>query len=347
MSPLLITPLLAASSCIILLLFAQKVFPRIGLVDSPKKYGLKRRPLPYPTGMIPVGVFLIVLLGNEFWNRQIIGIAISIILLLIVTFLDDRFTVAPVTRLGVHVMIGLILFLTGTHIYTLTNPLESMTGIPLIPLDIIDITLPYFGTLPFLSGLFTIGWIVFTINALNWFDGIAGQVSSLTTIGFLTIGFLALSTRVDQSQLALLTFSLAGISFSCLLFDFPPARMLMGDTGAMFFGLMLGILTIFAGGKVATGFLVLGLPLIDCLIVSMWRILKRKSPFLGSRHGEHLHHLLLEKGWSESQIITLTAVLGSGFGVTALFLSTGQKFIAALIFIAIVLMLSRYARTSL
>jgi UDP-GlcNAc:undecaprenyl-phosphate GlcNAc-1-phosphate transferase len=182
------------------------------------------------------------------------------------------------------------------------------------------------------------------MNALNWFDGIPGQVSTLSTIGFLTIGFLSLSSRVEQPDLALLAFILAGISLGGLLFDFPLPRILMGDTGSMFFGLMLGVLTIYAGGKVATAFLVLGVPLTDSFLVILQRILKGTSPLRGSLAGEHLHHRLLAKGWDERQVILLTALLGAAFGVTALFLDTLGKFIAALLLFLLMLVLSLYAR---
>jgi len=344
MSPLFTTPLFVFLVCVALHVCACTLFPRIGLVDSPNKYGLKRKPIPYPTGSIASIVFLCFLLFTQEWNQKIIGICSSIAILLFVTVIDDRRPLSPLLRLAIHICIGVLLFLTGTVIYTLTNPLEFLSQIPYIRLDLLDITLPYFGTLPLFSGIFTILWITFTINALNWFDGIPGQVSTLATIGFLTIGFLSLSTRVNQPQLALLAFTLTGISIACLLFDFPPPRVLMGDTGAMFFGLMLGILTIFSGGKVATAFLVLGVPLIDCILVAFKRIVGGKHPFQGSQTGEHLHHLLLEKGWSPRQIIALTALLGTGFGSSALFLATLEKFAAALLFIGIMLFLSAYAR---
>ncbi|HLD63730.1 MAG TPA: hypothetical protein VI913_02430, partial [Candidatus Peribacteraceae bacterium] len=161
--------------------------------------------------------------------------------------------------------------------------------------------------------------------------------------------FLARNLSVDvpdaalQANLSELAFLLAGLSAACLLFDFPPNRVLMGDTGAMFFGLMLGVLTIYAGGKVATAFLVLGVPLIDSVIVVTRRLAKGASPFRGNTKDEHLHHRLLAKGWQPQQIILLTAGLGSVFGVTALYLSTFQKLLAAVLLLLIMLGLQWYS----
>jgi len=172
-------------------------------------------------------------------------------------------------------------------------------------------------------------WLGLTMNALNWFDGIPGQVSSISTIGFLMLGLLAFSSRVNQPELGLIAFILAGIALACVMFDFPPPRVLMGDTGAMFFGLMLGVLGIYQGGKVATAFLALGIPLVDAFFVITRRILRGSSPFKGDR--DHLHHRLLARGWSARSIVILIAVIGSAFGVTALFMTTVEKGIALIV----------------
>ena len=183
-------------------------------------------------------------------------------------------------------------------------------------------------------------WIILTINALNWFDGIPGQVSTLSIIGFLTIGFLAL-LRLGQADVALIAFTLATIAFGSFLFEFPVPRVVAGDTGTMFFGLMLGILTIYAGGKVATAFLVLGFPIIDSFIVITRRLLRGVSPLRGN-DGEHLHHRLLAIGWSPTGVIALSACIGAVFGITALFVGTRGKVLAALLLLFFMLGLSWY-----
>jgi len=345
---LIIIPAFAFLLCTILHLCALKLFPRWGLLDFPGRYGERRQRLPYPTGILAILTFLLIYLSLGPLNLQAQGLIIAIVVLGTISFLDDRLPLPASHRLFLQILSALLIFATGSRIYTLTNPLEILSGIELIKLDTIDIQFALFGPLPLWSGVFTVFWLLLTMNALNWFDGIPGQVSVLSVIGFLTIGFLSISSRVDQPGLALLAFVLAGISFSCLLFDFPLPnnlpRVLMGDTGAIFFGLMLGVLTIYAGGKVATAFLVLGVPLIDSFLVFARRILKGKHPFEGSLKGEHLHHRLGEIGWSAQKIILLTASLGTAFGMTALFLSTFEKFLAALLLLLIMLWLAWYTR---
>ncbi|MCF7844423.1 MAG: undecaprenyl/decaprenyl-phosphate alpha-N-acetylglucosaminyl 1-phosphate transferase [Kiritimatiellales bacterium] len=335
---LVLFPILAFVFCFLLHLIAIKLFPKWNLLDFPERYGLTRARIPYPTGILAIIIFIVFFLVIEQTSKQSLGVIGAIGILGIYSFMDDRTPLPSWMRLTIQIIIAFIIFATGSRIYTITNPLGGI-----LKLDTLDIMTSGFGPLPFWSGIFTIMWLGLTINALNWFDGISGQVSTLSTIGFVTIGFLALSERVNQPELALVAFVLAGIAFACLLFDLPPPRVLMGDTGAMFFGLMLGVLTLYAGGKVATAFLVLGVPLIDSGLVIMQRILKGKSPLKGTIKGEHLHHRLQEKGWSDRQIILLTAVLGSLFGITALFLSTQEKFVAAVVLLAIMIGLRTYA----
>lgn len=346
----ILLPISSFLVCAVCHQLALRVFPRVGLLDFPERYGLKRAKLPYPTGIIAVVSFLLFYLYLEGVSKQTFGLTIGILLLTSFSFADDRHRISPSIRLLVQIAAAVIIFGFGTRIYSITNPLVT-NGV--IKLDTIVLPISLFDNPPLWSGVFTILWLGLTINALNWFDGIPGQVSTLSTIGFVTIGVLALrnlSAPQDpilleqQQEVARLAFVLAGIAAACHIFDFPPNRVLMGDTGAMFFGLMLGVLTIYGGGKVATAFLVLGVPLIDCFIVVARRLAKGASPLRGNAHDEHLHHRLLSKGWSEQRVIYMTAVLGLVFGVSALYLSTREKFLSALVLFGVMLWLSWYSR---
>ncbi len=337
-SPLVSLPLLAFALTAMLHLLAMRLFPRWGLLDFPERYGLTRGRLPYPTGIIGLGVFLLMFVFIQPFSVQAGGVIAAVVLLGATSFIDDRAPLPPLARLLVQASAALLVFATGdctgSRVCSVTNPLEGIIGGPIIELN---------GALPILSLLITVFWLMLTTNALNWFDGIPGQVSALSTIGFLTIGVLALSARVDQPLLALLAFAVAGISLAGFLFELPPPLAIPGDTGAMLFGFLLGVLTIFAGGKVATAFLVLGVPIIDLLFVMIRRIRNGRSPLHGSMAGEHLHHRLLAKGWNPLSIIGLTAAIGTGFGVTALFLDTREKFLAGLMLLLLMLLLSLYA----
>jgi UDP-GlcNAc:undecaprenyl-phosphate GlcNAc-1-phosphate transferase len=346
MTPLATGPLLAFAAGILAHIAATFVFPRVGLLDFPERYGLKRGRLPYPTGILS-GAAAAVFLAWGGGSTQEIGLLLAIITLSAVCFVDDRARISPAVRLFAQGAVAVALFVTGTRIYTLTNPLAAFGLGEFLKLDAWTVPLPDVGPLPVLSGLFTIGWLLVTVNALNWFDGVPGQTSLLSTIGFSTIGFLSLSDRVGQPELAALAFVFAGLAAAAAVFELPlpAAKVVPGDSGAMLFGLLLGVLTIYAGGKVATGFLVLGVPLVDSVIVVGRRLAAGRSPMRGSSSGEHLHHRLLARGWRPWSVIALTTGLGACFGIAALFLSTFEKFVAGAVLAAIIGGLSFYSGT--
>jgi len=332
---MLVLPASAFLVTILGFLVALKLFPILGLTDFPERYGLTRSRLSYPAGIVSVIVFLLFFVSSQPWGAKEIGVVIAVVLLVSLSFVDDRSPLPSSLRLLVHVLAALIVFVAGARIYSITNP---MGGI--LKLDEIVVTLGSYGSYPLWSAVFTIFWLLLTTNAMNWFDGIPGQVHVIATIGFVMIGFLAFY-RNGQTDVALIAFILAGISGAGLFFDFPPARLLIGDSGAMFFGFMLGLLGIYQGGKVATAFLAVGLPLLDAGFVILRRLIGGRSPFKGGR--DHLHHLLLDRGWSPKQVIALTACIGTAFGVAALFLDTETKALALVLLVCIVLLLTRSA----
>lgn len=334
---MLLVPTSAFLVAVLGYLVALKLFPALGLLDFPERYGLKRARLPYPAGIVAVVIFLGFFLST-FWpmDTKELGVCVAVVLLAVVSFRDDRRPLPSSIRLLTQIIVALIIFIAGARIYTITNP---MGGI--LKLDSWVLTLGSYGSFPILSGIFTIAWLMLTINAMNWFDGVPGQVHTVSTIGFVMLGLLAYF-RNGEVEMAELSFILAAISAAGLLFDFPPNKLLIGDTGAMFFGLMLGVIGIYQGGKVATAFLAVGLPLLDAAFVILQRIVRKQSPLRGGR--DHLHHLLLDRGWSPRSVILLTAAIGTVFGVTALFLSTTGKGVAVVALLVLTFLLTKVAK---
>ncbi len=314
---LLLFPPLLFIATIIAHLGAITFFPKLGLLDFPHRYGLTRKRIPYPTGIIAVALFLIAFLSLFTMTLQAAGLIAAVLLLAGVSFADDRRQLPFWLRLTAQIFAAMLIVAAGSRIYTITNPLGGI-----IKLDQWTIGVPVFGSLPVLSGLFTVVWLLLTINALNWFDGIPGQVSLISSVGFLLIGCLAYF-RNGQPDTALLALLLCAIATGSAIFDFPPGKVLMGDTGSMFFGLTLGLLGIYEGGKVATAFLAIGIPLADAGFVIVRWLLRGRSPFKGDH--DHLHHRLLARGLGKRSIVLLLAGISGSLGLTALFLDTAGK----------------------
>ncbi|MBN2086810.1 undecaprenyl/decaprenyl-phosphate alpha-N-acetylglucosaminyl 1-phosphate transferase [Candidatus Peregrinibacteria bacterium] len=319
----------ALSLTILSVLIALKVFPKLGLMDRPEKYGLKRKAVPYPGGIILFIVFLALALIFFGPTIKLIGLLIGAGILVFVSFIDDRMDLPPWFRLVVQVLVALIMIVSGIGVETITNPFGGY-----IALDQIKFIFQ-FGettvTVMALSGLFTIAWILLITNTMNWLDGIPGMTSGITVIGGLTLFFLSISEVVNQPEVATLALIVAMIAFGFWIFDFYPPKIIIGDSGSMFFGLLLAVLAIFSGGKIATAFLILGFPILDAVYVIIHRLYNRQAPWKGGewdkyRKAVHLHHRMLKFGLSERQVLGLIYLLCGIFGIGALFLGTQGKF---------------------
>jgi len=161
--------------------------------------------------------------------------------------------------------------------------------------------------------LFTIIVITNSFNLIDGVDGLAGSLGLLTTLVFGTYFYM-----IGELGFSVMAFSLAGSIISFLIYNFSPAKIFMGDTGSLLLGLINSILVIKfinvagnAEGQLglesapAIGFAILIIPLVDTLRVFGLRILDRRSPFSPDRN--HVHHFLLDLGFSHKQI-TLTCV---------------------------------------
>ena len=328
-------------------LIALKVFPKLGLVDKPEKYGLKRKAIPYPGGFLLYLIFLILALIFFEPTLKLIGLLVGGGILVIISFLDDRLELPAWLRLGVQIIVALIMVVVGIGVETITNPFGGY-----IALNQFKFILQFGNTtttIMALSGLFTVAWILLIVNTMNWLDGIPGMTSGITVIGGLTLFFLSISDIVNQPEVATLAIIVAMIAFAFWIFDFYPPKIIIGDSGSMFFGLLLAVLAIFSGGKIATAFLILGFPILDAIYVIIYRIYKKQAPWKGGewdkyRKAVHLHHRMLQFGLNERQVLGLIYLLCAAFGITALFLGTQGKFWAIVIIAFLSLVISLVLR---
>ncbi len=319
----------------VLALLALWLFPKVGLMDRPHRYGLKRDAIPYYGGLTLILSFIVCLLIFVPVTQQLIGVLIGLGLIAIVSFLDDMYQIRPIIRLAVQGLAAVVVSVFGVGIRSITNPFGGV-----IALD--QIKMPFFGHEILIVGLvFTIIWIVFVVNSMNFFDGVPGLLSGISCIASIVLFLLSLRAGhvVDQQQLIYMSVILAGVCGAFVLFDFPTPKILMGDTGSMFLGFMLSVSAIFSGGKVATILIVLGFPLLDAVWSILRRVLSGRSPFSGDLN--HLHHRLLRAGFSQRQVLFLMYTVATLFGGATLFLSSYQKMLAigAILFSMILLSL--------
>lgn len=304
-------------------------------MDRPQKYGLKRKPIPYYGGLILFVSFLVSVLIFVPLDAPLMIFLLGATLLVFVSFLDDMFGLSPILRLVVQVFVAVMLACAGIGILSISNPL----GDPIL-LDqwTAVITLDKVYEFSVLSSLFTVVWVVAMINTMNWLDGLNGLPSGVAVIGGLVLFLLSIRPDIhfdvsSQVPVALMSVILAATAFAFWIFDFYPARMLMGDTGSMFLGFALATLAIFSGGKVTTAVLVMGFPILDAGWVIIRRIIQGKSPMKGDL--KHLHHRLLESGLTHRQALSIIYGVSATFGGIAVFLEGVNKLYALIVLFAL------------
>lgn len=277
-------------------------------------------PIPRSGGISMVLAMALVLLGLLPLVERPVGESMRIGLLAIGSLLtcalilrDDVKEMAPLPKLliqfGIAALAILPFFLApemhpppGFVIDQVQNPFGGTIFLPLI------LAIP-----------FTALWIVGMMNTGNVLDGLDGLAAGVTAIAALLMFVHTL--RLGQYSLAPLPLALAGVCLGFLPYNFHPASIFMGDSGAMFLGYALAILSIIGGAKMATALLVLGVPLLDVAWVVIFRISRGRSPLRADRG--HLHHRLLDLGLSQVQIVGLFYLFCGLFGALAVFLPRG------------------------
>lgn len=170
------------------------------------------------------------------------------------------------------------------------------------------LSLPFVGSLSlgvWLGGLLTVLWIVGLINAFNLIDGIDGLAAGIALIGAATL--VALSVIQDNAFVALVGAAMCGSLLAYLRYNFPPARIFLGDTGSMFLGYALATIALMGTQKyeaavvLFTPMLALGLPIFETAVSILRRYMRGVPIFFGD--GRHTHDRLLSKGYSQPRVV--------------------------------------------
>ncbi len=248
-------------------------------------------------------------------DRNLFGILAGVVLLTIVGLIDDVRGLSPWPKLGAHVVAGVILAWSTVLVSHVSNPFGA-------PFDLGWLTYP-----------FVVAWVVVMINVVNFLDGLDGLATGVSLIATLVLFFLAIKPEVNQLSMSVLSLLLSGSLLGFLPFNFSPAKLFLGDTGSQVIGFLLAVFAIISGGKLATAFLVLGVPILDVLWVIGRRVAARQPVYKADRF--HLHHRLLQAGLNQRQAVLVFYTISAAFGIIALQTQSYGKFIAALVLIAI------------
>jgi len=317
-----------------------KLANKFGLVDDPK---LHKHPGIIHSKAIPraggVPLFLGAIAGGLIFlplNSLTIGIYVAAFIALVIGVVDDKLNslskdVSPYLRFLVNILCALIVVGSGVTIPFITNPFGGV-------LNLDKIILPFFlfsGGVP-LSSIIAGLWIIWVMNMLNWSKGVDGQMPGVVAISAIVIGILNLTFPfIDgASQFDVtLSFLIAGSAIGFLLFNFYPAKIFPGY-GATSLYLLLAVVSMHSGAKIATAILVMGVPMVDALFTIIRRIFSGKSPFWYDN--KHLHHILLRLGYKQRQIALFYWTLSAILGTVSLTLDSRSKAFAIVVLLVIV-----------
>lgn len=301
---------------------------KIGAVDVPRdKRRVHKRPTPRIGGLAIIFGFLVAIISfNDSWSRELVSILIGVGILGVLGIIDDCKELDAKLKFVVQIIAALVVVIFGDiRISVMSNPNVFSEN-------------PYIIFPQWLSITVTVLWIVFMTNAVNFIDGLDGLAAGVSAIMSMSLVFIAITYH--EYEIALLGIALMGACFGFLPFNFNPAKIFMGDTGSMFLGYMLSVLSVqgmfksYAVISFAVPIIMLGLPLFDALFAMLRRLLTGKNPMSADRG--HLHHRLYDMGFSQKQTVFILYAISGVLGITSILLAE-QRFLRAMLLLISVL----------
>lgn len=317
--------------------FAKSLAFKIGAVDIPKdNRRMHKQPIARLGGFAIIAGFFVAILFSVIsskllttntaivFDTQFIGLITGSAIIAILGVIDDIKALSAKLKFPIQIIAALIVAMTGTRIDFVTNPF-SMIGIST------------FG--PWISYPLTIFWIVGITNAINFIDGLDGLAAGVSSIASLSLFFVSVMRPNPDIGTAVLAAILAGSTMGFLPYNFNPAKIFMGDTGATFLGFMLGTISIqgtykaYTAIAIAVPLLVLAVPLFDTTFAILRRIASGKSPMTADRG--HLHHRLMDMGFTQRQSVAVIYVASAALGLCAVVLDYKGPVSAIILVIAV------------
>lgn len=296
---------------------------KVGAVDVPKdSRRMHSTPIPRLGGLaIFFGFFLGVLLFADI-SEQLRGILLGAVVIVIIGIIDDIRPLKAWIKLLGQIAAALVAVFHGVVISTLTNP-NPLSQEIYLNLGIFAIPI-------------TVFWIVGITNSVNLIDGLDGLAVGVSTISSLTM--LVIALLVSDGNVAITLAALCGGCLGFIPYNKNPAKIFMGDTGALLLGYILatmsvlGLFKMYAIVSFAVPFLILGLPLFDTVFAIIRRVISGRSPMSPDRG--HFHHRLIDMGLNQKQAVAILYAISAVLGLCAVVLTTSGEIRALVVLVA-------------
>lgn len=284
-----------------------KVSHKLGIVDQPNFRKVHTKPISVLGGTVILLSFLVgIWLGHPI-ETEVKPLVIGSVLIYLVGLIDDIYDLKPIMKLLGQVIAALVVVYYGVTIDFISLPI-----VPTIHFGIFGIPI-------------TVIWIVAITNAINLIDGLDGLASGVSMIALMTIGFIA----ILQANIFIIMICsvLIGALLGFLFFNFHPAKIFLGDSGALLVGFIVGFLSLLGFKNITFVSLffpivILAVPFIDTLFAMIRRV--KKGQHIMQADKSHLHHKFLELGYSHRQTVLLIYSIAILFSLSSIILYLSQ-----------------------
>lgn len=284
----------------------RRVALRAGVVSVPRTRDMHIAPVPLLGGAAIYAAFVTALLlfGDRFYIRELVGILLGATLISLFGFADDRWGLGAIAKLGGQVMAGAVLVLGGTQVQLFPQP--------------------------WLNWVLTIVWVVGITNALNFLDNMDGLSGGVATIAAAFFLLLAAMNTPRQVLVGAMAAALIGACVGFLRYNLNPATIFMGDAGSLFIGFVLAALAIklrFLGNTPLVTWMVpvcvLALPIFDTALVVVGRLRRGVNPFTTAGK-DHLSHRLHALGLTRREAVLTCYLLAGACGLVGVYLTQAR-----------------------
>ena len=308
--------------------FTLKLAKKLNIVDKPEEERkFHNREVPLLGGLaiflsfwLVVGylVFFTEIIQKHIEPRELIGVFVGSLVLMILGFFDDEKNISPGARLLISCLAVGVTVIGGVDLQKITNPFGGVINLEFFRVDMFG-----YGHIFIIADLIVFFWLLGMMYTTKILDGLDGLTTGIVFIGSLIIASLSSTVKFFQPETATLALVLAGSCLGFLFFNFYPAKIFLGEGGSLLLGFLLGVLAVIAGGKIATALLVMAIPILDLVRVIFMRLRHGQPIYKGDRR--HLHFQLIDAGLGHRQSVILFYLIAFAFGFTTLFLQSWQK----------------------
>jgi UDP-GlcNAc:undecaprenyl-phosphate/decaprenyl-phosphate GlcNAc-1-phosphate transferase len=271
-----------------------KALPRLGGIAIYVSLALALSTLPLVSNLLTDSL--------RGYGRSIVIIAIPATFVLLLGIYDDLCGTNARLKFLVLGLIASLFWVLGGRIEALAVPFAGVVHFP-----------------PIISFFVTVFWLVAISNAFNLIDGIDGLATGVAL--FASVVIFIISLGQPNTMMIVVTLVLCGALAGFLRYNFNPASIFLGDSGALFVGFLLASLSVVGAQKATTAVAVItpvlafGLPVVDTGVTMARRLVSGRPIFQGD--GEHIHHMLLARGWSQRRVVLILYGVCAAFGLVA------------------------------